>query len=141
LQGQSSTRPPCIEKWSYRAPGFRSRAQLSAALGDWLSVRTIQDLRIVAEVGRAGRLDAGESEAFVLAQECHADRLLLDDQRGVSYARGAGIAVTRTPIIYGEAKLRGWIPNVQEKPDALRKLGFRLKDQDYRLVLEKVGEL
>jgi hypothetical protein len=58
-----------------------------------------------------------------------------------SWLRHCGIAVTRTPIIYGEAKLRGWIPNAREKLDALRKLGFRLKDQDYRLVLAKVGEL
>jgi uncharacterized protein len=129
--------------------GFPVKGAVEAALGDWLSVRTVQDLRLVTEVGRAGRLDAGESEAIVLAQECHADRLLIDDQRGVRYARGAGIAVTRTPVIYGEAKLliygeaklRGWIPSVQEKLDALRKVGFRLKDEDYRLVLAKVGEL
>jgi predicted nucleic acid-binding protein len=121
--------------------GFPVKGAVEAALGDWLSVRIIQDMRQVAEVSRAGRLHAGESEAIVLAQECHADRLLLDDQRGVRYARGVGIAVTRTPVIYGEAKLRGWIPNVQEKLDALPKLGFRLKDQDYRLVLAKVGEL
>jgi uncharacterized protein len=121
--------------------GFPVKGAVEAALGDWLSVQTIQDPGQVTEIGRTGRLDAGESEAIVLAQECHADRLLLDDQRGVRYARGAGIAVTRTPVIYGEAKLRGWIPSVQEKLDALRKLGFRLKDQDYRLVPAKVGEL
>ena len=40
-----------------------------------------------------GHLDAGESEAISLALECKAERLLLDDQRDVSYARRLGIAV------------------------------------------------
>jgi len=48
--------------------------------------------------------------------------------------------VTRTPVICAEAKLRGWIPSVREKLDAMKEQGFRLKDRDYRLVLEKVGE-
>jgi len=42
---------------------------------------------------------------------------------------------------YGEAKLRGWIPGLKEKLDALRKKGFRLKDRDYRAVLAKFDEL
>lgn len=86
------------------------------------------------------RLDAGEAEAIVLAQECGAEQLLMDDQRGVRYARALGLFVNRTPLIYGEAKLRGWIPSVRAKLDALREKGFRLTDRDYQVVLAKLDE-
>jgi predicted nucleic acid-binding protein len=36
--------------------------------------------------------------------------------------------------------LRGWIPSVREKLDALRKKGFRLSERHYRLVLKEIGE-
>ena len=114
---------------------------MEAALGEWIRVESVKNQPEVEEVCRAGRLDLGEAEAIVLTQELGAERLLLDDQRAVSQARRLGLTVTRTPVIYGEAKLRGWIPSVRHKLDALRKQGFRLTDSDYRLVLAKLGEL
>jgi predicted nucleic acid-binding protein len=121
--------------------GFPVRGNVESALGNWLAVREVQNRSRATEIGNIERLDAGEAEAIVLTQECAAEQLIMDDQRGVGYARRLGITVNRTPLIYGEAKLRGWIPSVQEKLDALRKKGFRLKDQDYRVVLAKLGEL
>jgi predicted nucleic acid-binding protein len=41
-------------------------------------------------------LDAGEGAAIALAIELHADLLLMDDEEGVSAARGKGLAVTGT---------------------------------------------
>ena len=121
--------------------GFAGTKEVEMAMGEWLSVKTVQDRQRVEEVYKAGLLDLGETEAIVLAQESKADQLLLDDRRAVSYARELGLTVTRTPLIYAEAKLRGWIPSVREKLDALRTKGFRLRDDHYRLVLEKLGEL
>ena len=43
-------------------------------------------------------------------------------------------------MIYAEAKLRGWIPSVRAKLDALREKGFRLTDRDYQAVLAELGE-
>ena len=48
---------------------FPVRKEVEAALGDWLNVGAIQDQRRAAEVGVTGRLETGESEAIVLAQE------------------------------------------------------------------------
>lgn len=121
--------------------GFPVKREVEIALNDWLVIGSIQNRQRVKEICEVGLLDLGEAEAIVLAQECRADQLLMDDQRGVSCARASGLTVTRTPLIYAEAKLRGWIPTVQEKLDALRENGFRLKDQHYRLVLAKLGEL
>jgi len=121
--------------------GFPVKREVEAVIGDWLMVRPIEDQARARSIGVEGRLDAGESEAIVLARECRSAHLLMDDRRAVRYARSVGIRVTRTPVIYAEAKLRGWIPSVREKLDAMKKQGFRLKDRDYQLVLEKVGEL
>ena len=49
-----------------------------------------------------------------------------------------GGIVLRTPVIYFEVKLRGWIPSVREKLDALRKKG--LPERYYRRVLKEMGE-
>jgi predicted nucleic acid-binding protein len=119
--------------------GFPVKREAEIAVGGWLSVRAVQNQQHVKEVCNVGILDLGEAEAIIFAQESEAVQVLLDDQRAVRYARG--LAVIRTPLIYGEAKLRGWIPSVREKLDALRKRGFRLKDEHYRLVLAKLGEL
>ena len=115
--------------------------EVETAMDDWISVKQIQGRSRAEQVRLAGRMDAGGAEAIVLTHELKADRLLMDDQRGVSFARELGLLVTRTPILYAEAKLRGWIPSVSEKLDALRKAGFWLKDRGYRVVLAKVGEL
>ena len=113
---------------------------MQSNLGDWLHVKAIRDGQRAAELMSSHHLDAGESEAIVLAQELAADRLLMDDQAGVTHARLLGIVVTRTPVIYIEAKLRGWIPSVKDRLDALRKAGFWLKESDYQAILAKISE-
>jgi uncharacterized protein len=134
--------PPAVYQEVFtQAAGFPVRHAIELALGDWLSIGTIQNRLLVDQACIASKLDIGEAEAIALAIESDAETLLLDDRRAVRYARSLGLSVTRTPIIYAEAKLRGWIPNVREKLDALRKKGFRLTEHDYRLVLAKLGEL
>jgi predicted nucleic acid-binding protein len=120
--------------------GFPVKSQVEAALDDWITVRAVRNRRSVEDLCQTAQLDIGEAEAIILAQECRAERLLLDDQRAVGYARHCGLNVTRTPVIYSEANLRGWIPSVREKLDALRKKGFRLSERHYRLVLKEIGE-
>jgi predicted nucleic acid-binding protein len=92
------------------------------------------------EICETASLDIGEAEATTLAQECQAERFLLDDQRAVDDARDRGLLVTRTPVIDSEANLRGWVPSVREKLEALRKKGFRLSERHYRLILKEFGE-
>ena len=89
---------------------------------------------------REQRIQDGESEAIVLAEEIQAATLLMDEQQAVACARRLGIRVVRTPLIYAEAKLRGLIPSVRVKLDALREHGFWLKEQAYLAVLREAGE-
>ena len=81
-----------------------------------------------------------ESEAIVLAAELASEALLMDDSDGVKFAAAAGANVIRTPGIYRLAKERGFVRAVRPKLDKLRRPGFWLRDEHYRMILESAGE-
>ena len=54
-------------------------AGLSLAAIDWIEVRAVSDLVLLAEFERTS-LDAGEAAALALAIELHADFLLVDER-------------------------------------------------------------
>jgi predicted nucleic acid-binding protein len=66
--------------------------------------------------------------------------LLMDDSDGIRSAAAAGANVIRTPGVYRMAKDRHLIPAVGPKLDDLRKAGFWLRDEHYRMILRSVGE-
>jgi predicted nucleic acid-binding protein len=114
---------------------------VTAALGDWISVAEAPDAEQITSLQREHRLDAGESEAILVAEALGKAALLMDEQRGVRCARLRGMTVIRTPLIYAEAKILGLIGSVREKLDELRSQGFRLSDRHYELILQELGEL
>ena len=62
-----------------------------ARLPDWLHVASVQN---PAQVGKYSQIvDAGEAEAIELAQELHADRLLIDERKGRKLAVQEGVPV------------------------------------------------
>ena len=63
-------------------------------------------------------IDAGELEAICLAQEIHADAVLMDDRAGRNAAVQCGLAVVGTIGLLEQAAARGLV----ELPDALAKL-------------------
>ena len=63
--------------------GFPVKSKVQAALDDWIVIKAVQNGRRIEEVCETACLDIGEAEAIILAQECQAERLLLDDQRAV----------------------------------------------------------
>lgn len=63
-------------------------------------------------------IDAGEREAICLAQEIHADAVLMDDRTGRNAARQCGLAVVGTIGLLEQAAIRGLI----ELPTVLARL-------------------
>ena len=59
------------------------------------------------------QLDAGESEAIVLAKEINADLLLLDERLGTTLARKMGLKTTGILGILIEAKNQNLIPAIK----------------------------
>jgi predicted nucleic acid-binding protein len=112
---------------------------VKAAMASWLSVQGIANTSEADRLCKDG-LHPGESEAIALAQELCSEALLMDDADGIRFALEAKANVIRTPGIYRLAKQRGFVSAVRPKIDELRRAGFWLRDEHYRMILESVGE-
>ena len=86
--------------------------QWAAKLPEWVSVQSPKAMNLKLDI------DAGELEAICLAQEIHADAVLMDDRAGRNAAVQCGLAVVGTIGLLEQAAARGLV----ELPDALAKL-------------------
>lgn len=104
--------------------------QWVAALPSWLAVQSPKTLNLTLDV------DAGELEAICLAQEIHADAVLMDDRAGRNAAIHCGLAVVGTIGLLEQAAARGLI----ELPSAfaaLRQTNARLDPELIRTALAR----
>ena len=90
--------PEAVSKWAHSLPS-------------WMSV---QSCKGTPEV----ELDAGEEAAILLAQELHADLVLLDERKGRTKAGAKGLVVTGTIGVLIRAAERGLV----ELDDGLNRL-------------------
>ena len=119
--------------------GFPVAPCVQEAMASWLFVHGIANAAEAYRIRAAG-LHRGESDAIVLATELSSAALLMDDGDGIRIAVAAGANVIRTPGIYRLAKQRQFIAAVRPKLDDLRRAGFWLRDEHYRMILESAGE-
>ena len=96
---QQPNTPPPVRQWA-------------ASLPTWVAVQTPMTVNLKLDV------DAGELEAICLAQEIHADAVLMDDRAGRNAAIHCGLAVVGTIGLLEQAAARGLI----ELPTALARL-------------------
>jgi predicted nucleic acid-binding protein len=107
---------------------------------EWLDICNPEDLSDVARLQVF--LDAGESEAIVLAKELHADFLLIDEKDGRNVATDEGLKVIGVLGVLIRAKSAGLVPKVRPLLENLRtKAQFRIHEQLFYQVLQLVGEL
>lgn len=113
-------------------------AMVKAAAANWLVVRPVLNRAAVTML--LGELDAGESEAIVLAHELSADRIVLDDLDARRHARRTGLHVVGTVGLLLAAKLRGEITELRPVLDQLTSQGFRISVQLAADVLKAANE-
>lgn len=113
-----------------------SVAALTAA--NWIVVQPVQDF-LAVQLLREG-LDAGESEAIVLARELNAGLVLIDERAATRKARGIGLRTMGALGTLLLAKDKGWVTALKPLLDDLRHTGFRMSDELYRQVLDSAGE-
>lgn len=115
---QREAAPQAVQEWISNPP-------------DWLSVRAVQrPLDLVTDT-----LGDGEREAILLAEELHADALLIDDKDGRDEAARRQIPFTGTLGVLQAAALK----NLIDLPEAIRRLrqtSFREPTQIVAAMLE-----
>jgi len=104
----------------------------------WLRISPVEDNLAVSLL--LDQLDAGESEAIVLARELQADLLLMDERRGRRRAIQAGLNVVGTLGILIQARRQNLIGPLRPLLDRLQQLPFRMSDHLLQDVLRQVGE-
>lgn len=119
-----------------------------AAFGFDLSEFTEADWLVIAEPSNQAqieilleKLDQGEAEAIVLAEEFKADLLLIDERLGWQEAQKRGLKSTGLLGTLVTAKSNGIIPKVRPLIEELReKTRFRMSEQLIRHVLSVAEE-
>lgn len=121
--------------------GQPGASEVEQSVDDWITVVDIGDPFQVESLQKDIGLQAGECEAIILAGQLQIGTIVLDDRQAVQEAETRTLAVVRTPAVYLAAKRAGIIQKVKPKLDSLRVFGFRLRDEHYRVILQRAGEL
>ena len=105
---------------------------------DWIIVESVS----YAEQKRLfkSRLHEGEVEVMLLAQEQHADLVIIDDNAAKKTAKFLGINVTGTMGILIRAKQNGLIDEVKPLIEELLDKGLYIGQEVVDMVLEAAGE-
>jgi len=81
-------------------------------LPSFLKVKAVRDRRALKKFAKD--VHPGEAEAIVLAVECGADLLLIDDLAGRRAAKKQGLEITGLVGVIANAKAESLIPSVRE---------------------------
>jgi predicted nucleic acid-binding protein len=114
---QQPNTPPLVRQWAASLPG-------------WVSVQTPKSTNLPLDV------DAGELEAICLAQEIHADVVLMDDRAGRNAAVRCGLAVVGTIGVLEQAAARGFI-DLPQTIERLRQTNARIDAELIRAALDR----
>jgi len=110
-----------------------------ASLPENFEIRPIRDRQAVEALRQD--LDQGEAEAIVLAEECQADYLLIDEKRARSVAEARGLRVVGLLGVLLIAKDKRHISSVTAILAELEsRAGFFVSDTVKQIVLRAAGE-
>lgn len=106
---------------------------------DWIEVRYCSDMSLFKVLET--QLDIGEAQAITIAQELHADLLLIDERLGRNVAKSLDIPIIGLLGIFNLAKKKGIVSYVKPIIDQLiTNVGFRVSSELYRTFLISLNE-
>jgi predicted nucleic acid-binding protein len=108
-------------------------------LPDWLRVQALRDGAKAAIYAQT--LDRGEAQAIALAEELHADHLLIDERKGRRLAQQQGVPVLGLLGVVLLAKRARLIPSARSLLNRLdQEAGIYLREELKDAGLRSVGE-
>jgi predicted nucleic acid-binding protein len=116
-------------------PNRAGAPQLAAA--PWIKAVSLRDPR---RADLLSDLDRGEAEVIALAQERHADLVVIDERLGRRHAKRLGLSLTGTLGVLLKAKREGLLSEIGPIVRAIRDQGVRLGDALVGEVLVIAGE-
>ena len=136
LYGQILIPTAVYEEVATQGAGRWGSSETAAAT--WIDYRPVADPAKL--LGVPPRLNGGEKEVIALAEEVHADLVIMDEARGRQELIKRGITFMGTVGVLMVAKQRGLIAELKPELDQLRVHGFHLSERVYRACLLSVGE-
>jgi len=106
---------------------------------DWLKVRTVQNIAVVATLKT--QVDDGEAEAIALAMELGDVLIILDDRNARRIAQQLNLKVIGTVGMLLRAKQKGVIAEIKPLLTALSQADFRISASLVGNALRLAGEL
>jgi uncharacterized protein len=130
--------PPSVDKEIRQLEGFAIDLS-SYTTADWIEIVTPIAIDKVLQFSE--KLDAGESEAIVIALENNADYLLIDERLGTKIALSEGLTTLGLIGVLLKAKTMGLIEKVNPLLVELElKAGFWIGSKLKEKILKDAGE-